>query len=92
MNRLIVILALLAGCAPIPPNAAQWRYTSDVGRQCFYQCQSMQARCAAYCPPEWAPNGAWAPVSNGTWACRASCNNALDSCWRGCPDLVEGHG
>jgi len=69
----IVALGLVAlitgGCA------RHYTWTSDTGRQCFYQCQAQRHQCRAYC---------WGDLS-----CNLSCNNMERSCMASCPDLIR---
>ena len=59
----------LIGCA----EPIYYRWTSDAGRSCFYQCQSKYFQCNAYC--------------NANYSCADNCNLMQHSCYASCPDL-----
>jgi hypothetical protein len=74
MNRVSIVAALLllishTGCA-----RRMYQWSSDLGRQCFYECQRGRYQCNAGC-------------FNNIW-CKGACSNDETSCMNTCPDLM----
>jgi hypothetical protein len=75
MKQLAVIVSLIltvtvGGCA-----RRMYRWNSDVGQRCFYECKSRFHQCNAYC--------------FGNLGCQFSCDSAEEACMAACPDLVR---
>lgn len=72
MRALLLALSvlLLAACF-----ATTWRWTSDLGRQCYFGCQARGDQCSSQC--------------FGNLGCNISCGSMRRNCLRGCPDLTS---
>jgi hypothetical protein len=67
---LLSLACLLSGC-----SAAQYRWSSDLGRRCFYDCKSSFYQCRAHC--------------FGDLFCSLDCESAEEACFAACPDLTR---
>lgn len=72
--RPTVLLALALIITACPGCARRfYRWSSDLGRQCFNECQRGRYQCYAGC-------------FNNVW-CQGACNNDEVGCMNSCPDL-----
>lgn len=67
----ILLVLCLASC-----GTRRWAWRSDLGRTCFYHCESRRSQCAAYCGGGIAGS-----------VCADHCSDTEYYCNMACPDL-----
>jgi hypothetical protein len=72
MGALFIAAVCVYGC-----STGNWNILSEVGRRCFFDCESRYHQCGAYCP--------WHIIAGPL--CNRSCRSSMKSCVKACPDV-----